>query len=185
MNTGANISFSGPSATQAGDLLVSLVSSPGTNATWSTPAGFTKVYDPTSGADVAAFHGFTTNGGFWGYSTGTGTSNNKAFGSAVFRGAVIDVVGGGAVRSGTGFLNLPSVTLSKPGIIVAILSSGGSGTHSVPSGMTLAAETTLSSYPKISVLIEERPAGATGGRNVIIGGTPGNTAGLIFGITTP
>lgn len=183
VNTGTGIGISGGAQNLIGDLLVSLAASDGSNAVWSTPAVFAKTYDPGSGADVAAFQGFSAHNGNWGYSTSTSTSNNKAFACLVFRGAAFALAGSGATRSGTGNLVLPSITMPEGGILIALIgSANAAATHSVPTGMTQGAQTPGIGYPRITGFLEEVGAGASGSRTVSVGGTPGNSAGLLMGI---
>lgn len=184
-NTATSIPILSPAETLVGDLLVGMAASVGINAAWTPPAGFTEIYDPSSGVDVEALYGLATQDGSWHYEPSTGTSNQKASAAVAFRKAAFDVAGSGVTSSGTGTLVLPSITLSKAGFAVwLVASSNPSATHTGPgAGEELViASVPGGSYPLVSAFCEKVHPGATGTRTVTIGGTPGNSGGLLVGV---
>lgn len=186
INSGTSISVNQNASTLVGDLILAAAASVGSNVAWTPPGGFTENFDPTMGCDAQCFYGAATNSGAWSYSTSTGTNNAKGACSLTFRKGAHDVTGSNDTRSGTGSLVLPSITMSKGGVLVAIvMSSGPAATHTGPGGaMSLAQENTpAGTYPKVSMFIERVGAGATGTRTITIGGTPGDSTGLLVGIT--
>ncbi|MBO9602536.1 MAG: hypothetical protein J7496_08520 [Novosphingobium sp.] len=184
-NTGTGVNIQQGTDTKVGDLLVGIAASVGSNAAWTPVAGFTEIFDPASGCDAEAVYAAASQAGVYGYGQcTTSTSNNKSAITAAFRKAAYDAIGSNATLSTTGSLVIPSVTLSKGGVVVALVASGGtSGTHSPPGSMQTAySGQPGGGYPTVSIFYEKIGAGASGTRTVTIGGTPGNSTGVLVAL---
>lgn len=183
-NTGTGVGTQQGSTAKIGDVLLGIFGSVGSNTGWTPTPSWTEILDPGSGADIEIARYIADQDGTYGYGNATtGTSNNKSSLVAAFRKAAYDAIGAAATLSGTGTLTLPSVTLSKAGMIVGlVMSNNGLGTHAPPASMQTGGTGGGSGYPKLGIFFERVGAGASGSRAITVGGTPGDSAGALVGL---
>lgn len=183
--TGNTLAIPAPAGIRADDLLIGgMGRGAALTGTWTGDTGWVEeAISPTSGVLRIASK-VATGSEPGSYSFGFSSSISPLAGQILaLRNAEIDAIGTFGSSIGTSSLVMPSITMSKPGMLLAFaFTPGAPRTHAAPAGMTATA-TKINSDAIITAFFEKVPSGATGSRtSVMTGSGSSSNSGILIGV---
>jgi len=175
-----------PTGTIDGDIMIAFMGNNlGDTGAWSTPAGWTEVYDRGDGDMMLVAYKVASGEGA-NYTFNASVSSNGYGGQILtFANALFDV--GGAATTSTSPLVAPSITVATANsVLLAMYIRQANGiTFTTPSGMTSLISGTIGGVgPSWHIFSQEVDAGATGTRSSTQSAGTLHSSGLLLALKT-